>query len=139
MPRKRYPTDLTDAEWTVLEPMLPPVKAGTPNGGRPPKFTRREIVDAIRYVLRTGCQWRMVPGDMPQWSSVYAYFRNWSRDGTWIRVHDRMRTASRLADGRNAEPTAAVIDSQSVKTTERGASRLRRRQKNRGSQASHPG
>ena len=137
--RKRYSTDLTDAEWTVIEPLLPRVKAGGRKGGRPPKFTQREILDAIRYVLRTGCQWRMIPGDLPQWSSVYAYFRKWTRDGTWVRLHDRVRAMARVADGRNVEPTAAVIDSQSVKTTERGASRLRRGQKDLRSQASHPG
>ena len=81
---------------------------------------RREIVNAIFYVLRTGCQWRMLPHDLPPWQTVYTYFRNWRRDGTWQRIHDTLRRQVRQAAGRHPQPSAAILDSQSVKTTEKG-------------------
>jgi transposase len=114
--RRTYPTDLTDPEWQVLEPLVPAVKSG----GRPADYQRREIVNAIFYVLRTGCQWRMLPHDLPPWQIVYAYFRNWRKDGTWKRIHTTLHRQLRRAVGRHPEPSAAILDSQSAKTTEKG-------------------
>lgn len=114
--RKVYPSDLTDKEWCVLEPLVPPVKGG----GRPAEHARREVVNAILYVLRTGCQWRALPHDLPPWKTVYTYFRTWRVDGTWKRIHDTLRRQVRRAEGRHPEASAAILDSQSVKTTEKG-------------------
>ena len=86
MNRAVYPTDMTDAEWRILEPLIPPVKPS----GRPAKYSRREVVDAIRYVLRTGCAWRLLPHDLPPWQLVYHYFWVWRRDGTWPGIHDAL-------------------------------------------------
>src|SRR5262245_8604191 len=112
----RYSTDLTDEEWEVLGPLVPAAKSG----GRPEEYPKREIVNAIRYVVRTGCQWRLLPKDFPQWTTVYHYFREWRLDGTWQHVHDRLRGDVRERAGRHRQPSAAIIDSQSVKTTEKG-------------------
>ena len=116
MARARHPSDLTDAQWTLLESLIPAVKSG----GRPAIHTRREIVDGILYVLRTGCSWRSLPHDFPVWQTVYDYFRLWRLDGTWERIHDALRDQVRVAAGREVSPSAAIIDSQSVKTTEKG-------------------
>ena len=116
MARARYPSDLTDAQWTLLESLIPAVKSG----GRPAIHTRREIVDGILYVLRTGCSWRSLPHDFPVWQTVYDYFRLWRLDGTWERIHDALRDQVRVAAGREVSPSAAIIDRQSVKTTEKG-------------------
>jgi putative transposase len=115
--RKQYPSDLTDGEWMVLAPLLPPPK----RLGRPATIERREVVNAIRYVLRTGCQWRYLPEGFPNWNTVSWYFVRWTDDGTWERVNDALRRRMRMHLGRDPEPSAAVLDSQSVKTTERGA------------------
>ncbi len=114
--RQRYPTDLRDKEWKCLEAVVPPVK----RGGRPSKHSRREIIDAILYVVRSGCQWRMLPHDLPPWKTVYTYFRNWRLDGTWQRIHQVLRDQVREAQGRHKQPSAAILDSQSVKTAEKG-------------------
>ncbi len=114
--RQSYSTDLSDKEWEVLEPHVPPIKTG----GRPAGHTRREVVNAILYVLRSGCQWRMLPHDLPPWGTVYTYYRNWRLDSTWQRIHDALHTQLREAAGRNPQPSAAILDSQSVKTTEKG-------------------
>jgi len=114
--RKRYPTDLSDQEWEVLGPLVPPVKSG----GRPADYTRREILDAILYVLRSGCQWRMLPHDLPYWKTVYTYYRDWRLDGSWERIHNVLRKELREEEGRHVEASAAILDSQSVKTTEKG-------------------
>lgn len=113
--RKQYSTDLTDAEWTQIMPLLPAAKTG----GRPAR-DRREIVDAISYIVRAGCAWRMMPHDFPPWQTVYHYFRVWRRDGTWERVHDALREAVREQAGRASQPSAGIIDSQSARTTEKG-------------------
>ena len=114
--RKPYPSDLTDAEWRILEPLVPP----TEWGGRPADHARREIVNAILYVLRTGCQWRYLPHDLPPWKTVYTYFRTWRLDGTWQTIHDRLHRKLRRAVGHHPEASAAILDSQTVKTTEKG-------------------
>jgi transposase len=116
--RVKYTTDLTDEEWKIIQPFLPKEKnAGTP--GRPPE-SRREIMNGIRYLLRTGCAWRMLPNDLPKWGTCYYYFRTWKNDGTWMRVHERLRGDVREQEGRNRQPSAAIIDSQSIKMTEKG-------------------
>ncbi len=119
--RPTYASDITDEEWTYLEALLPAAKCGTSRGGRPQEFATREIVNGIRYVLRTGCAWRLMPHDLPPWWTVYYYLRLWKRDGTWLRVHDQLRGDVRQTEGRDRMPSAAIIDSQSVKTTSRGA------------------
>lgn len=114
--RARYPTDLTDAQWGLVEPLVPPAKPG----GRPRTVEVREVVDAIIYVDRNGVTWRALPHDYPPWRTVYHYFRAWRLDGTWERLHDALRDRVRAAAGRRASPSAAILDSQSVKTTEKG-------------------
>ena len=116
MSRQAYPSDLSEKEWQLLEPLLPAPKPG----GRPVKYPRREVVNAIMYVLRSGCPWRMLPHDLPPWRTAFHYFRTWRKDGTWERVHEALRDKVRIADGRQRSPSAAIIDSQSVKTTEKG-------------------
>jgi putative transposase len=119
MERKLYSTDLSDAEWTCLAPHVPAPKPG----GRPPKHTRREIVNAIFYIVRSGEPWRLLPHDLPPWQTVFHYFRLWRLDGTWERAHTALREGLRVGIGRNAEPSAAILDSQSVKTTGVGGER----------------
>jgi putative transposase len=117
--RKPYPTDLTDEQWKILEPLVPVHQPGP----QPRKYTYREILNGIFYVKRTGCQWRYLPHDFPPWESVYGYFYRWRKDGTWQRLNDALRAEVRQREGRNPEPTAAIMDSQSVKTTEMGGPR----------------
>jgi putative transposase len=116
MTRKGYDTDVSDAEWTLLEPVVQ--RSG--KMGRPVTLDLREIVNALFYWERTGCQWRLIPADFPNWTSVRYYFDKWTRDGTWVRINDRLRRKVREQEGRKAEPSAGVLDSQSVKTTESG-------------------
>ena len=114
----RYDSSLTDGQWAQIEPLLP--VANPRHGGRPLKFDRRLILDTILYVLRTGCSWRLVPHDLAPWDAAYRWFRAWSADGTWRQVHEVLRDRVREADGRDTQPTAAVLDSQSAKSAEGG-------------------
>lgn len=112
-----YPSDLTDDQWPLVEPSLPAARVG-PKGGRREKHPRRRIVDAIFYVVRTGCAWRQLPKDLAPWPTVYWYFTWWHDDGTVERIHDALRGKVRETDGRRAEPSAGLIDSQSVRTAD---------------------
>jgi putative transposase len=111
-----YPSDLSDTEWRNLRRLLPAPK----RGGRPRTTDLRSVVNAIFYVLRSGCAWRMLPQDFPPFPTVYMYFKQWRDDGTWQRVHDVLRDRIRRLEGRKKSPSAAIVDSQSVKTTEKG-------------------
>jgi putative transposase len=111
--RKPYPTDLSDAEWNYIEPHMPAPKGH----GRPRIHSPREILDAIFYVLKSGCQWRLLPHDFPRWPTVYHYFRIWRIDGTWEKINWAIRERLRVRLKRNPQPTAGIVDSQSVKTT----------------------
>jgi transposase len=110
-----YPSDATDAEWALIAPLLPVPACQTAAGGRPEQHRRRVVVDAIRYVIHNGCVWRALPADFPPWRTVYGLYQRWHARGVTIALHDALRAAARRAAGRMAEPTAAVIDSQSVR------------------------
>jgi transposase len=118
--RLRYPSDLTDEEWALVAPLIPPAK----RGGNKRHINTREVVNGLMYVLSTGCQWRAIPKDLPPRSTVYDYFDLWSWDGTLDRIHHSLFVMCREAVGREASPTAAIIDSQSVKSAEKGGRRL---------------
>lgn len=114
MPRP-YPSDLTDAEWQLIEPLLP-----APSSiGHPRNVELRDVVEAIFYLQREGCTWRALPDDFPAWQTVYGYLRLWQQLGIWQQVHDALRMQLRQAVGKNPQATAGMIDSQSVKTTEK--------------------
>jgi transposase len=117
--RQPYPSDLSNDQWAQVERFIPAPRPG----GRPAKYDRREVVNALLYIDRTGCQWRALPHDFPPWDSVYWYFRNWKKDGTFDRLHDQLRGDLRRAEGHDRQPSAAILDSQSVKTTEKGGRR----------------
>src|SRR5512135_2064797 len=116
MQRRDYPSDLSKREWAILEPLIPPAKPG----GHPRTTDMREVLNAILYLDRTGCQWRALPHEFPPWSTVWSYFRTWHNDGTWKRMHTALREQVRVKAGRKATPSAAIIDSQSVKTAQKG-------------------
>lgn len=116
MKRKSYSTDLTDAQWARLEPLIPPAKPG----GRDRSANMREVVNAINYVLRTGCHWHLIPHDFPPSGTVYWYFWTWRKEGAWQRMHDALREQVRTHAERQTSPSAAIVDSQTVKTTEKG-------------------
>jgi transposase len=116
MSRKAYPSDMNESEWTILEPLIPQPKTG----GRPAKWARREIVNAIRYILRNGGSWRSLPHDFPPYTTVYDYFRAWRDSGLWENINTVLREQVREQAGHNPQPSAAIMDSQSVKTTEKG-------------------
>ena len=114
--KMRYPSDLTDEEWALVEPHIPPAR----RGGAKRTVSVREVVNGLMYILSTGCQWRAIPKDLPPRSTVYDYFDLWSWDGTRDRIHDALYRKCREAAAREASPTAAIIDSQSVKSAEKG-------------------
>lgn len=114
--RKHYSTDLKDEEWKIIEPLIPPAKAG----GRPRTTDMREVLNALFYLLKTGCPWNFIPYGFPPISTGYHYFNRWSQDGTWQKIHDNLRAQTRLFHGKHEEPSVGIIDSQSVKTTEIG-------------------
>ena len=118
----RYPSDLTDAEWALVEPLIPPAK----RGGNKRTVDVRAVVQGLMYVLSTGCQWRAVPKDLPPRSTLHKYFQRWEWDGTLGRLHHALYVQCREQAGRDASPTAAIIDSQSVKSAEKGGRRSTR-------------
>ena len=120
---QRYSSDLTDAEWALVEPMIPPAR----RGGRPREVNVREILNGILYALWTGCQWKALPKDFPPKSTVHHYLMLWDWDGTLERIHHALYVAVREQEGREASPTAAIIDSQSAKAAQKGGPRLIRR------------
>jgi transposase len=119
----RYPSDLTDEEWALIRPLIPPAK----RGGNKRTVDVRAVVNGVMYVLSTGCQWAALPKDLPPRSTVNDYFRRWDWDGTLARIHHALYVQCREAAGREASPTAAIIDSQSVKGAEKGGTRSTRR------------
>ena len=118
----RYPSDMSDAEWRVIEPALPAPAWKAGKGGRPAERCRRDYVDAVRYLVKEGIQWRAMPADLPHWRTVYDVADGWHKSGATGKMHDELRRQCRIAAGRKPEPTAAVIDSQSVKAAETVAS-----------------
>src|ERR1700677_1319614 len=118
--RLRYPSDLTDEEWALVEPLIPPAK----RGGNRRHVVVREVVNGLMYILSTGCQWRAIPTDLPPRSTLYDYFDLWSWDGTLDRIHDALYAKCRQAASREASPTAAIIDSQSAKSAPRSPAML---------------
>ena len=117
--RRAYATDLSDGQWALIEPMIPLAEPG----GRPRKAATRALVDAILYFLRAGASWRLLPHDLPPWQTVYYYLRRWQREGVWNRVHHALVMADRDRVGREASPSAAILDSQSVRTADQKGGR----------------
>jgi putative transposase len=113
MTNQSYLTDLTDRQWKCISPLIPQAKPG----GRPRSLDLREVINAILYIVVSGCQWRMLPKDYPKWQSVYSYYAKWRDDGTWQRIPDTLRAEVRRRAGRHQHPTAGCLDSQSVKTS----------------------
>jgi len=119
----KYPTDLTDEEWYQIKSLVPTPKSGQGKRGRPVSNDRRSLVNAVFYVVRAGCAWRLLPKDYPHWQTAYGYYRQWSQDWTWTFIHDTLRDWLRKTEGRQVAPTAAIIDSQSVKTPDQAGER----------------
>jgi len=118
-----YPTDLTDEEWNQIKSLVPAPKSGPGKRGRPISLDRRHLLNAIFSVVRAGCAWRLLPSDFGPWQTVYGYFRVWSQDWTWTFIHDVLRDCVRQTAGRQVAPTAAIVDSQSVKTPDQAGER----------------
>ena len=116
MPEKIYPSDTSDAQWKAVQPLIPPAQLG----GRPRDVEMRWIINGILYIVRGGGSWRMLPKEYGPWPTVYGYFRKFQREGVWQQIHDRLREKVRRKAGKKSTPSAAIIDSQSVKTTEKG-------------------
>ena len=117
--RTAYPSDLTDKQWAEIEPLIPAAEPG----GREREVNMREVLNGILYLLRGGVSWRMLPHDLPPWGTVHYYYRRFRLDGTWIKIHDILRGKVRKKAGRKVNPSAAIMDSQSVKTTKKGGPR----------------
>lgn len=117
MAARSYASDLNDAQWALIERHIPPARPG----GRPRRVDTRAVVNAIFYLLRTGCQWRLLPKDFPPWGTVWWYFRRWRREGIWVRMHRALYPLARAKAGRRPGPSVVIMDGQSVKTTEKGA------------------
>lgn len=116
MERTAYPSDLTDPQWAILEPRIPPALPG----GRRREVDMREVINGVLYLNRNGCAWRALPHDLPPWGTVHYYYRRFRLDGTWQILHDSLRERVRKKAGKKTTPSAAIVDSQSVKTTEKG-------------------
>jgi transposase len=116
MSRTPYPSDLTTKQWELIAPLIPPAKPG----GRPRTVEMREILNGIQFILRGGCAWRMLPHDLPPWPTVHDYYRKWRKDGTWLKIHATLREQVRVAAEHEPTPSATILDSQSVKTTNKG-------------------
>jgi putative transposase len=114
--RLAYTTDLTEEEWQILAPLLPPEKSG----GRPRQYPLREVIKGIHYIQRGGCAWRLMPHDLPHGQTAYQTFHAWRQDGTWLKMHDQLRDEVRTRMGCQPQPSAAIIDAPTVKTTEQG-------------------
>ena len=116
MDTKNYPSDLTDEQWKLIEPLLPPAK----NGGRPRSTDLRQVMNGILYLVRTGCSWRMLPHDFPPWPTVHDYYWKYRRHGIWNPIHNALHERVRVQVGREPSPSAAILDSQSIKTASKG-------------------
>lgn len=116
MERNAYPSDVTDGQWRLIEPLIPPPQWG----GRPRTVDLREVINAILYLNRTGCSWRQLPHDFPPWGTAHYYYRCFRLDGTWRKIHDRLRSRVRCQAGKLPTPSVGILDSPSVKTAEKG-------------------
>lgn len=125
MERTPYPSDLTDEQWKLIEPVIPPAKFG----GRPHTVNMREVINAVLYLSRTDCSWRMVPHELPPWGTVHYYYRAFRLTGLWPQIHDRLREQVRQKMGRKPTASAAILDSQSVKTAEKGGTAVTTRER----------